>query len=107
MKKIRTPLKISVCIIIVAVLYYFMSHSIYWKYNDWWILGKCMPFDASKPDHEIEKRYGEFDVNLPETDAVGYYLYTDNSGDKYYYLIELNPKNRATDVYIGTLECEE
>lgn len=105
MKKSKKSLIISAFVIIVAVLYYLLSHSIYWKYNDWWILGKSMPFDISAAAYEeIEERYGEFDLDCSEYDTVGYYLYTDEYGDKYYYLIELNPKNRADNVYIGTWE---
>lgn len=106
MKKIKIPLIISACVVIIAMLYYLISHSIYWKYNDWWILGKFMPFDASKTYEEIENRYGEFDLVCSDCDMVGYYLYTDEYGDKYYYLIKLNPKDRVDNIYIGTWESE-
>lgn len=64
-------------------LLYASSHSTYYKYNDWWIIGKTAA--------EIEKRYGKFD-SVHGNDLAylidGFYFEFDPDGmDEYYHII--------------------
>lgn len=52
-----------------VVIVFGCSHSTYYKYNDWFILGNSIS--------AVEKRYGKFDLDNKKGE-VGYYIYTDN-----------------------------
>ncbi len=77
---------------VIFAVRYSQSHATFKKYNDWWI--------QDRPLHEIEERYGEFDVCYQ--DKAGYFIYTDSaSGIDYYYIMEYDPKDRVRKIYIG------
>lgn len=89
--------KIGIVIILIAVfLLYVSSHSTYYKYNDWWIIGKTAD--------EIEARYGEFDEVHGEQASYlieGFYFEFDPDGmDEYYYIVFDN-KGIAKYVFVS------
>ncbi|MBQ9990960.1 MAG: hypothetical protein IJP31_08475 [Lachnospiraceae bacterium] len=74
-------------LLLVATVLYVSSHSTYYKYNDWAILGSNI--------YTIEQKYGEFDlgkITAGQKGQVAYYIYTDNGPimpdhlDHYYYI---------------------
>ncbi|MBD5087301.1 MAG: hypothetical protein HDT30_00595 [Clostridiales bacterium] len=81
-----------------SVIVFLSSHATYYKYNDWWIIGRSIS--------EIESKYGEFDFGEFKANTsgkVGYYIYMDNGlimPDylKHYYYIE-NNEGIANKVY--------
>lgn len=58
-----------IALLLIGITLFLLSHQTYYKYNDWWVVGKSMS--------EIEERYGEFDIELGS--RKGYFIYTDNS----------------------------
>lgn len=71
-----------------------ISHSTYYKYNDWWIVGRSK--------EEIRERYGEFDISCGR--ARGYYIYYDDKMImpdqlEHYYWIEFDENGAAKKVY--------
>lgn len=94
-KKKRLLIGAIVVILVQAALILFLaSHSTYYKYNDWWIVGKT--------EAEIVERYGEFDLTWGDSKA--YFIYEDNSWvmpdhlDHYYY-IRFDETGIAIEVY--------
>ncbi len=78
-KRKHQPLKIKSALLFLDVmlfafsLVFVLSHSTYYKYNDWTILGSHIS--------DVQKQYGDFDLNIVQTGHsghVGYYIYTDN-----------------------------
>lgn len=82
-------------ILMETVLVLFLaSHQTYYKYNDWWIVGKT--------EEEIVERYGEFDMCWGSSKA--YFIYVDNGWvmpdhQPHYYYIEFDDAGIATEVY--------
>jgi hypothetical protein len=85
--------------LIASVIIYFCLHPTYWKYNDYWIIGKHYT--------AIEKRYGEFDVlwTIPgKTEpAVGFYeeesIIRDYlGGQKLYYIVSFDDYGIAEEI---------
>lgn len=79
-------LTISIILLTLIIVFY-LSHSTYYKYNDWYILGN----NISK----VQEKYGTFDFGKYQKGKkgrVGYYIYTDNGPimpdhlDHYYYI---------------------
>lgn len=94
-KKLIVTISIIIVVIIAMGVFYF-SHSTYWKYNDWWIVGNDID--------SVEKKYGEFDINLEYRKA--YYIGKDNSiimpsNLEKYYWIEIDDNGIVTKVYKG------
>lgn len=85
-----------IAFLLIGITLFLLSHQTYYKYNDWWVIGKSMA--------EIEERYGEFDIELGS--RKGYFIYTDNSWvmpdhlDHYYY-IKFDENGIATEVSDG------
>ncbi len=90
-----------VCVFLIIVVLWICSHQTYYKYNDWWVIGRTIP--------EIEARYGDFDMNTyiyGKPGRVGYYIYNDDKWIMpdhlpHYYYIEYNENGVATEVYDG------
>ncbi len=93
---------VSMCInfaLLVAVILYALSHSTYYRYNDWFILQSNI--------HMVEQKYGEFDlgeIKENEKGKVAYYIYTDNGPImpdhlKHYYYIEYDEWGVIYNVY--------
>ncbi len=86
-------------ILLVAVILYALSHSTYYRYNDWVILQSNI--------HMVEQKYGEFDlgeIKENEKGKVAYYIYTDNGPImpdhlKHYYYIEYDEWGVIYNVY--------
>ena len=97
--KLSKKLIVTISIIIVVIIamgLFFFSHSTYWKYNDWWIVGNDID--------SVKKKYGEFDINLEYRKA--YYIGKDNSiimpsNLEKYYWIEIDDNGIVTKVYKG------
>ncbi|MDE6251387.1 MAG: hypothetical protein K2M78_01935 [Lachnospiraceae bacterium] len=94
-KKLIVIILILVILQIVILIVYF-SHSTYWKYNDWWIVGNDID--------NVEKRYGEFDFDYGNRKA--YYIGKDDamimpSHSPQYYWMELDDNGIVTQVYIA------
>ena len=87
---------IIIVIIITSVCLFISSRSTYYKYNDWWIIGRSV--------EEVETRYGEFDIIFGN--RVGYYLYTHNGPimadylPRYYYM-KFDENNIIYEVFKG------
>lgn len=74
--------------VFVAILVlYWSSHSTYYKYNDWEIIGSSI--------YSVKESYGEFDlgeIHENKSGRVAYYIYKDtgpilpDSLDHYYYI---------------------
>lgn len=94
-RKVRKRKCKTICISIVinavlltATISYSVSHSTYYKYNDWAILQSNI--------YTIEEKYGKFDlgeIKEGEKGRVAYYIYTDNGlimpdHLKHYYYME-------------------
>ena len=77
------------------------SHSTYYRYNDWWILGNEIS--------EVQEKYGEPDLGnyaQGKSGEVGYYIYTDNGPImpdylEHYYYIKYNEDGIVTKVYVS------
>ena len=79
-----------------------MSHSTYYKYNDWLILNNNI--------HNVQKRYGDFDYDIVvdgKAGMVGYYLPDKDGGifwrepQDYFYYIEFDENGIVYNVYVG------
>ena len=98
MKK-RKKLLLGACVaIFIEALFilFWASHQTYYKYNDWWIVGKT--------EEEIVERYGEFDEIWGKSKA--YFIYVDNGWimpdhQHHFYHIEFDSTGIATKVYDG------
>lgn len=101
---VNTKMKIkkkAICIVLSLLLLsscivFFLSHKTYYKYNDWWIIGRS--YD------EVVKRYGEFDCEYGS--EKGYYIKKDNSiimpsHQDYYYWMIFDENGIITEVYIA------
>ncbi|HEX9060731.1 MAG TPA: hypothetical protein VF941_11185 [Clostridia bacterium] len=80
----------------LVLVWFFYTHSTYYKYNDSWIIGRHI--------EEIEKKYGKFDKGYDKLKA--YYLYTDDgpimpSHLQMYYWIKHDEKGIVVKVYVG------
>lgn len=92
---------VCACIFIVISILWICSHSTYYKYNDWWVIGRTIP--------EIEAKYGDFDMNkyiYGKSGRVAYYIYRDDGWIMpdhlpHYYYIEYDENGIATKVYDG------
>ena len=80
---------------------YTISHSTYYKYNDWSILQNSI--------YEVEEKYGDFDlgqIRENQKGSVGYYIYTDNIPimpdhlDHFYYM-QYDENGIVYNVYDG------
>lgn len=97
-KAIAVFIGINFALLVVIVLYA-LSHSTYYRYNDWAILQSNI--------HMVEQKYGEFDlgeIKENEKGKVAYYIYTDNGPImpdhlKHYYYIEYDEWGVVCDVY--------
>lgn len=86
-------------VLLVGVILYALSHSTYYRYNDWAILQSNI--------HMIEQKYGEFDlgeIKENEKGKVAYYIYTDNGPImpdhlKHYYYMEYDEWGVIYNVY--------
>lgn len=86
-------------VLLLSVIIYYMSHSTYYKYNDWSILQSNI--------HMVEQKYGEFDlgeVRDNEKGRVAYYIYIDNGPVmpdylKHYYYMEYDEWGIIYNVY--------
>ena len=81
-------------IILILIIIFAISHKTYFKYNDWWIIGKNI--------NDIQKKYGKFDKEYGKTAC--YYLYT-NDGPvmsdhlPYYYCMDYDENKIIKKVY--------
>lgn len=101
LKKNRNRLLILVIVVISALLIvlYIMSHSTYYKFNDWYVLQNNIS--------NVKDRYGQFDIGdykNGKPGRVGYYIYTDNGlimpdHLKHYYYIEYDEQGAVERVY--------
>ena len=86
-------------VLLVVVILYALSHSTYYRYNDWAVLQSNI--------HMVEQKYGEFDlgeIKENEKGIVAYYIYTDNGPImpdhlKHYYFIEYDEWGVIYNVY--------
>ena len=86
-------------VLLATTILYSISHSTYYKYNDWTILQNNI--------YTVEEKYGEFDlgkVNDNQKGCVAYYIYTDNGPImpdhlKHYYYIEYDENGIVYNVY--------
>lgn len=93
-KKVVISFISSIVLLTVTIIFY-CSHSTYYKYNDWLILGSNI--------EKVQKRYGEFDLKNSKT---GYYIYTDNGPImpnylEHYYYIEYDEDGIVYNVYVA------
>ena len=97
-KTIAVSIGINFALLVVVILYA-LSHSTYYRYNDWAILQSDI--------HMVKQKYGEFDLgNIKENEKgkVAYYIYTDNGPImpdhlKHYYYIEYDEWGVVYNVY--------
>ena len=97
-KTIAVSMGINFALLVVVILYA-LSHSTYYRYNDWAILQSDI--------HMVKQKYGEFDLgNIKENEKgkVAYYIYTDNGPImpdhlKHYYYIEYDEWGVVYNVY--------
>ncbi len=97
-KAIAVSIGINFALLVVVILYA-LSHSTYYRYNDWAILQSNI--------HMVKQKYGEFDLgNIKENEKgkVAYYIYTDNGPImpdhlKHYYYIEYDEWGVVYNVY--------
>lgn len=90
-------------VLLAGTILYAVSHSTYYKYNDWAILQSNI--------HQVEEKYGTFDLGEIQKDQKGrvaYYIYTDNGPImpdylKHYYYLEYDEKGIVYHVYEGCL----
>ncbi len=86
-------------VLLVVVILYALSHSTYYRYNDWAILQSNI--------NMVEQKYGAFDlgeIKENEKGKVAYYIYTDNGPImpdhlKHYYYIEYDEWGVIYNVY--------
>lgn len=86
-------------VLLVVIILYALSHSTYYRYNDWAVLQSNI--------HMVEQKYGEFDlgeIKENEKGKVAYYIYTDNGPImpdhlKRYYFIEYDEWGVIYNVY--------
>lgn len=87
-----------VCVLlIIGGTLFALSHKTYYKYNDWWIIGRSY--------REVKERYGKFDVEYEYRKA--YYIGHDNSiimpsHLPMYYWMDIDESGNITRVYIYT-----
>ena len=97
-KKVFISMGINI-LMLVAIVLYAVSHSTYYKYNDWAILQSNI--------YEVEQKYGAFDLGKIQDNkkgTVAYYIYTDNGPImpdhlKHYYYIEYDVCGIVYKVY--------
>ncbi|MGN0402057.1 MAG: hypothetical protein ACI4HQ_07340 [Acetatifactor sp.] len=97
-----TVISLLIGILLLGVLIlYIVSHSTYYKYNDWFIINSNI--------HIVQQKYGDFDLGtITENKAgrVAYYIYTDNGPIipdhlKHYYYMEYDEWGVIYKVYEG------
>jgi len=95
----RIIIFILIFILLIGIVIFRMSHNIYYKYNDWWVIGRTQ--------EEIEERYGEFDIKDEESAKYFMYIYSDYilgvPETPYYYEILFDKSGIAYEVRIGTV----
>ena len=101
-KRKSVIISISVNFVLIAItVLYTISHSTYYKYNDWSILQNSI--------YEVEEKYGDFDlgqIRENQKGSVGYYIYTDNIPimpdhlDHFYYM-QYDENGIVYNVYDG------
>ena len=78
---------ILLSLVFVVSLLFWASHTIDYRYNDWWVMGKSR--------EQIIEKYGEFDQFLmKEKDCVYYGI-----GHFRYYVIHFNEDGYADSVF--------
>lgn len=100
-KRQTTVLAVSLIVFGILVLFW-ASHSTFFKYNDWWIVGNNI--------ENVRARYGNFDRESSGNNGgtVGYYIGEDNNwldptyADLYYW-IEYDAEGTVDEVYVRTL----
>lgn len=100
-KNIKTTvMSLLISIFLLAVLILFIvSHSTYYKYNDWVILQSNI--------YVVQQKYGDFDLGTIRDNQAGkvaYYIYTDNGPImpdhlKHYYYMEYDEWGVIYKVY--------
>ena len=91
-------LVISIFLLVVLILF-IISHSTYYKYNDWVILQSKI--------NVVQQKYGDFDLGTIRDNQAGkvaYYIYTDNGPImpdhlKHYYYMEYDEWGVIYKVY--------
>lgn len=89
---------ISICFLTFLVLF-IVSHSTYYKYNDWTILQSDI--------YMVQQKYGDFDLGTVTNNQAGevaYYIYTDNGPImpdhlKHYYYMKYDEWGVIYEVY--------
>ena len=100
-KSIKLPtisLGVSILFLLILILF-FVSHSTYYKYNDWSILNSNI--------NMVQQKYGNFDLGIVTPNKAGkvaYYIYTDNGPImpdhlKHYYYMEYDVWGVIYNVY--------
>ena len=97
-KSVIISIGISFVLIAITVLHT-ISHSTYYKYNDWAILRSNI--------YMVEQKYGKFDlgeIKQNQRGTVAYYIYTDNGPImpdhmEHYYYMEYDEKGDIYNVY--------
>ncbi len=95
-KKIAMLIIGGIIIAATALLTYLIPHSTYYKYDNWWIVGK---------NHtEVAERYGEFDIEYGS--RKGYYIGDDDaivmpSHQPMYYWMMCDDSGVVTEVYVA------
>lgn len=97
-KSVIISIGISFVLIAITVLHT-ISHSTYYKYNDWAILQNSI--------YEVEEKYGDFDlgeIRENQKGKVGYYIYTDNGPImpdhlEHFYYMEYDENGIVYNVY--------
>lgn len=97
LSKSKCIIFIAVVIICIAITFILASHSTYYKYNDWWIIGKT--YD------QVEERYGEFEITFGT--CRGYYIGDDDGSimptyQPLYYWMEIDENGIIIKVYVAT-----
>ena len=86
---------IGISIILFLIIIFVISHKTYYKYNDWWIIGKNIS--------DVQKKYGTFNKQFNSNTSC-YYIYT-NDGPimpdhlPYYYCMEYDENQIIKKVY--------
>ncbi len=100
----KKPIIISIIVnsmFLFVVVFYSLSHSTYYKYNDWAILQNNV--------YSIEQKYGAFDlgeIKDNEKGKVAYFIYIDNGPImpdhlNHYYYMEYDERGVIYHVYDG------
>ncbi len=103
-KASKKPIIISIiinAIFLFGIVFYSLSHSTYYKYNDWAILQNNV--------YTIEQKYGAFDlgeIKDNEKGKVAYFIYIDNGPImpdhlNHYYYMEYDERGVIYHVYDG------